>query len=128
MKTFVCLAALLWGAISLQAQDLKTELTALRDAWGTALERGDATALAANYVDEIEFVNDDGSVSVATRANVKADWKKNLAVAKGEVEFSDEVTVTRLSEDKAVIQNSAVQTMTSKETGEARSEEHTSKP
>ena len=103
----------------MQAQDISTEIAALGNAWKAALERGDAAALAALHAEKVEFVNADGSVGTATRAEVEADWAKTLAGQTGTLEFADDMAVTLLSDGKASTKGSFTQTMTNKETGES---------
>lgn len=119
MKNFILLAALLFTAINIQAQDLNAEMTALGNAWKAAFERGDAAALAATYAERIDFVNDDGSVSTATRAEVEADWKKTFAAMAGTIEFADDLSSSLLPDGKASTKGSFTQTMANKETGES---------
>jgi uncharacterized protein (TIGR02246 family) len=119
MKSFIFLTALLLAAVSMQAQDISTEIAAVGNAWKNAFERGDAAALAAVYAEKVDFVNDDGSVSTATRAEVEANWAKTLAGQTGTIEFADDMAVTLLSDGKASTKGSFTQTMTNKETGES---------
>lgn len=119
MKNFILLAALILAATGVQAQDLNAEMMALGNAWKAAFERGDAAALAATYAERVDFVNDDGSVSTLTRAEVEADWKKTLAAQAGAIEFADDLSSTLLSDGKASTKGSFTQTMTNKETGES---------
>jgi uncharacterized protein (TIGR02246 family) len=119
MKNFIFLTAMLLTAVSVQAQDLNAEIAALGSAWKAAFERGNAAALAAVYAEKVDFVNDDGSVSTATRAEVEADWAKTFAGQTGAIEFADDMAVTLLSDGKASTKGSFTQTMTNKETGES---------
>ncbi len=119
MKNFIFLTALLLAAVSVQAQDLNAEIAAVGSAWKAAFERGDAAALAAVYAEKVDFVNDDGSVSTATRAEVEASWVKTFAGQTGTIEFADDMAVTLLSDGKASTKGSFTQTMTNKETGES---------
>jgi len=118
MKNYLFLIALFLAAGSLQAQDLASEMTAVGDAWKAAFERSDASALADLYAEKVEFVNEDGSVSTVTRADLEANWTKNFAAQTGTIEFADDMTATLLSEGKANTKGSFTQTMTNKETGE----------
>ncbi len=119
MKNFILLTALFLAAVSAQAQDLSAEMTALGNAWKAAFERGDAAALAAVYAEKVEFVNDDGSVSTATRAEVEADWAKTFAAQTGTIEFADDLVSTLLSDGKASTKGSFTQIMTDKGTGKS---------
>jgi len=118
MKNFILLTALLLTAVSMQAQDIDAEIAALGNAWEAAYERGDAAALAAVYAGKVEFVNEDGSVSTATRTDIEADWAKTFAANTGTIEFADDMVATLLSDGKASTKGSFTQTMTNKETGE----------
>ncbi|HMO40471.1 MAG TPA: nuclear transport factor 2 family protein [Saprospiraceae bacterium] len=110
---------MLLTSVGIQAQDLNAEMTALGNAWKAAYERGDAAALAAVYAERVELVNDDGSVSTATRAEVEADWAKTFAAQTGTIEFADDLVSTLLSDGKANTKGNFTQTMTDKETGES---------
>ncbi|MCY7328965.1 MAG: nuclear transport factor 2 family protein [Saprospiraceae bacterium] len=73
MKHLFFLAAFLLAACSpaLQAQDLKSEMTALAKAWQEASNRGDASALQTMYADEVVIVNaKDNSKTVLTKAQL----------------------------------------------------------
>jgi uncharacterized protein (TIGR02246 family) len=118
MKNHLILIALFLAVGSLQAQNLTSEMTALGNAWEAAYERGDAAALAAVYAEKVEFVNEDGSISTATRADIEANWAKTFAGNTGTIEFADDMTATLLSDGKASTKGSFTQTMTNKETGE----------
>ena len=118
MKNFLLLITVFAAAINLQAQDLNAEMTAIGTAWEAAYERGDAAALAAVYAEKVEFVNADGSVSTATRADIEANWAKTFAANTGTIEFADDMVATLLSDGKANTKGSFTQTMTNKETGE----------
>ncbi len=118
MKNFILLTALLLTAVSMQAQDIDAEIAALGNAWKAAFERGDAAALAAVHAERVDFVNDDGSVSTVTRAEVEANWARTFAAQTGSIEFADDMVVTLLSDGKASTKGSFTQTMTNKETGE----------
>jgi len=118
MKNHLFLIALFLAAGSLQAQDLASEMTAVGNAWKAAYERGDAAALAAVHAEKVEFVNEDGSVSTTTRADVEASWAKTFAANTGTIEFADDMVATLLSDGKASTKGSFTQTMTNKETGE----------
>jgi len=119
MKNFFFILALLFTVSSLQAQDLTSEMTALGDAWKAAFERGDASALAELYAEKVEFVNEDGSVSTVTRADVEANWTRSFAAQTGTIEFADDMVAKLLSDGKANTKGSFTQTMTNKETGES---------
>ena len=120
MKNYLFLIALFLAAGNLRAQDLAPEMTALGNAWKAAFERGDAAALTAVYAEKVDFVNEDGSVSTATRADVEASWAKTFAANTGTIEFADDMVATLLSDGKASTKGSFTQTMTSKETGETQ--------
>ncbi len=119
MKILSFLTILLLSAFSLQAQDFHADINALGDAWVAAFERGDAAALAATYADEVAFVNDDGSVSTATRAEIEANWQKTFKTHTGSIELGSDDIITRTDDGKARMQGSFTQTMTNKETGES---------
>lgn len=118
MKNFLLFIAIFAAATNLQAQNLNAEMTALGSTWEAAYERGDPAALAAVYAEKVEFVNADGSVSTATRADIEADWAKTFAGNTGTIEFADDMVATLLSDGKARTKGSFTQTMTNKETGE----------
>ena len=119
MKILSFLTILLLSALSLQAQDFHAEITALGEAWEAAFERGDAAALAATYADEVTFVNDDGSVRTATRAEIEANWAKAFEARSGSIELGSDDIITQTDDGKARMQGSFTQTMTDKETGES---------
>lgn len=119
MKNFILLSALLMATASVHAQDLKAEIAAVGNAWKAAFERGDAAALAAVYAEQVDLVNNDGSVVTVTRAEVEADWAKTFEGQTGTIEFADDMASTLLSDDKASTKGTFTQTMTNKETGES---------
>lgn len=119
MKNFILFFAFISFATGIQAQDLNAEMVALGNAWKAAFERGDAAALAALYAERVEFVNDDGSVSTATRAEVEANWAKTLTAQTGAIEFADDLVSTLLPDGKASTKGSFTQTITDKETGKS---------
>lgn len=119
MKNFILLSALLMATASVHAQDLKAEIAAVGNAWKAAFERGDAAALAAVYAEQVDLVNNDGSVVTVTRAEVEADWAKTFEDQTGTIEFADDMASTLLSDDKASTKGTFTQTMTNKETGES---------
>ena len=120
MKNFILLTALLLTAVSIKAQTIDAEIAALGNAWEAAYVRGDAAALAAVYAEKVEFVNADGRISTATRADIKANWAKTFAANTGTIEFADDMTATLLSDGKVNTKGSFTQTMTNKETGETK--------
>jgi uncharacterized protein (TIGR02246 family) len=119
MKILSFLTILLLSALSGQAQDFHADVNALGDAWVAAFERGDAAALAATYADEVELINDDGSVRTATRAEIEASWQKTFAAYTGSIELGSDDIVTRTDDGKARAQGSFTQTMTDKQTGKS---------
>jgi ketosteroid isomerase-like protein len=122
MKNILFFAVLICTALTaprLSAQDLNTEMTALGNAWKAALERGDATAIAALYSEKVIYVNSkDGSETTRTRAEIEADMKKTLEAKTGTLEFAPGSTSTLLPDGKASIKGEFTQTMTDKKTGE----------
>ncbi|MEM9986210.1 MAG: hypothetical protein AAF804_14050, partial [Bacteroidota bacterium] len=119
MKKYFLISVLLLLASSLQAQDLQSELTSLSNAWEVAFENGDATALAATYAEEVELVQEDGSVQTATQEQIEARWAKNFATLRGSLELGSDQIFTPLDNGRARAQGSFTQTMTNIETGES---------
>jgi uncharacterized protein (TIGR02246 family) len=122
MKNILFFAALLCATLttpSLMAQDLNADMMALANAWKTAFERGDATAVATLYAEKVVFVNSkDGSEETATRADVEADMKKTLEAYTGTLVLVPGSTATLLPDGKVSIKGEFTQTMTDKKTGE----------
>jgi ketosteroid isomerase-like protein len=122
MKTTFFFIALFLGnmmILNAQAQDLNAEMMALANNWKAALERGDATAIAALYAEKVVFVNsENGSEETATRAEVEADMKKTLEAKTGTLELAPGSTATLLPDGKVNIKGEFTQTMTDKKTGE----------
>ena len=119
MKNLSFLFVLLLSVLSLSAQEFHADVNALGDAWVMAFERGDAAALAATYADEVEIVNDDGSVRTATRAEIEANWQKTFAAYTGSIELGSDQIITQTDDGKARAQGSFTQTMTNQKTGES---------
>jgi uncharacterized protein (TIGR02246 family) len=119
MRILSFFAILLLSTLSLQAQELHQEIDALAATWKAAFESSDATALAAIYADEVAFVQDDGSVQVATREQVAASWTETFATMSGTIELGSDDIITLLPDGKARAQGSFTQTMTNLETGES---------
>lgn len=120
MKKITLLAAMLLATLSMFAQDLTAELTAqIGHPWEVAYESSNATALTETYAKEVAYVNDDGSVSTKTRANILADWKKYFATYTGTMEFVGEMVTKKLPDGKASLSGNFTQTRTNKETGES---------
>lgn len=119
MKLALLIAAFFFAASATSAQDLNAEMTALGNAWKTAYERADASALAALYAEQVDFVNaQDGSVTTRTRAEVEARWKKTFETRRGTIEFEGNATAALLPNGKANTQGRFTQTITDSETGE----------
>jgi len=119
MKTFSFFIALILSTLSLQAQEFHQEVIALGNAWEAAYESGDAKALAATYADEVELVQEDGSVDIATRDQIAARWAKSFATMSGTLELNSDQIITQLDNGRARMQGSFTQTVTNKETGES---------
>ena len=119
MKILSFFIVLLLSVLSLQAQDLDADVTALGEAWEAALENGDAAAMAATYADEVELVNEDGSVSTLSRAEVQANWVKTFQVYSGSIELNPDVSATLLPDGKVAMTGTFTQTMTNQESGES---------
>lgn len=122
MKYLIFFIALLLGAVNLQAQDLVAEIsTQIVNPWKAAYESGDIAALTSTYAKEVVYVNDDGSTTTRTRAEVEARWEKFFETFSGTIEFTNEMVATRLSDDKVSVTGSFTQTRTNTETGEIES-------
>lgn len=120
MKTLSFLTLLLLSVLSLSAQDLEAEVTALGEAWAAALENGDAEAMAATYADQVEYVLEDGSVRTLSRAEIKANWEKSFqSGGNASVEFGEDVSATLLPDGKVAMTGTFTQTMTNPESGES---------
>ena len=120
MKNLSFLIVLLLSTLSLSAQEFHQEIIALGNTWEAAFESGDAPALAATYADEVEMVQDDGSVQVATRDQIAARWAKTFATMRGTLELGSDQIITLLDNGRARAQGSFTQTMTNQETGESQ--------
>jgi ketosteroid isomerase-like protein len=117
MKTLSFFIVLWLSVLGLSAQDLDAEATALGDAWEAAFERGDVSAMMANYADQVEYVAEDGSVRALSHAEVKANWEKTFQAYSGSIELNPDVTTTLLSDGKVAMTGTFTQTMTEKESG-----------
>lgn len=121
MKHLMFISAFLCAALSMQAQDLQSSMDALATAWKAAYERSDASALAALYAAQVEFVNaQDGSITLRTRAEVEANWKKTFAAQRGIIEFAPGSTSILLADGKASMKGEFTQTTTNLQTGEQK--------
>lgn len=122
MKPIFLLAMLICAALTsprLAAQDLTTEMMALGNSWKAALERSDATAIAALYTEKVIYVNSkDGSQTTRTRPEIEADMKKALEENTATLEFVPGSTATLLPDGKASFKGEFTQTLTDKKTGE----------
>lgn len=119
MKNFFFIAAFLFAAFSIQAQDLNTEMMTVANAWKAALERGDAAAIATFYTEKVDYVSaKDGSITTRTRSEIEADMKKTLEAKTGTLEFAPGSTATLLPDGKVSFKGEFTQTMTDKKTGE----------
>ena len=119
MKIISFLTILLLSALSLQAQDLDAEANALGEAWEAAFERGDITAMMANYAEEVEYVTGDGKVVTLSHAEVEANWEKTFQSMSGSIQFGDDISATLLPDGKVAMTGTFTQTMTNPESGES---------
>jgi ketosteroid isomerase-like protein len=118
MKNLFFIAAFLFAALNIQAQDLNTEMNELGNTWKAALERNDAVALAALHAEKVDIVSaKDGSVKTYTNTEVETNWKKSFETKSYTIEFAA-TNSSMLADGKANFKGDFTQTTTDKKTGE----------